>query len=343
MTSLERLIASGKGEPLDCVPVAPGIGHFSAIQAKQPMTKVAFNPELMAEVVIQSIERFGHDSCSPITDYGIGTEDMGSHSSIRDWEQTFVDDFAVKTEEDLKKLKLPDPYSDGRMPVVLECEQILVDTLGNTVGINGGLAGVLSFAGSLRGPQQIIFDMLDNPDMVHRLLQISLEAGKSFGEAQIKKGGVKTINIYDPIATMISNSMIEEFSFHYLEQLIRHLKDLGALILLHICDDTTRILERMVEIGADILSLDVQVDLAEAKEVVDGRASISGNVATQHLAQKGAEEIYRESCACIRQAARGGRFTLSSSCEVPYETPAENIDAMVRAARTFGAEFLHKT
>ena len=44
VNSLERLIASGNGEPIDCVPVAPGIGHYAAFQARQPMTKVAFDP-----------------------------------------------------------------------------------------------------------------------------------------------------------------------------------------------------------------------------------------------------------------------------------------------------------
>ncbi|MCJ7821027.1 MAG: hypothetical protein MUP53_07470, partial [Bacteroidales bacterium] len=70
------------------------------------------------------------------------------------------------------------------------------------------------------------------------------------------------------------------------------------------------------------------------------RASLSGNVATNRLALNSAEEIYQESCDCIRKAARGGRFTLSSSCEVPMDTPEENIDAMVRAAREFGAQYL---
>jgi hypothetical protein len=30
MNGLERLIASGNGEPVDAVPVAPGIGHYAA-------------------------------------------------------------------------------------------------------------------------------------------------------------------------------------------------------------------------------------------------------------------------------------------------------------------------
>ena len=93
MNSLERLIASSDGEPIDRVPVAPRIGHYSAIKAGEPMTKVAWDPELMARVVTQSLERHGYDACGPITDYGLGTESMGSTSVIRDWEQTYVADF----------------------------------------------------------------------------------------------------------------------------------------------------------------------------------------------------------------------------------------------------------
>jgi uroporphyrinogen decarboxylase len=342
MNGLERLIASGKGDPLDCVPVAPGIGHYAAVKAGEPMTKVAWDPELMARVVQQSVERHGYDSCSPITDYGHGTESMGSESVIRKWEQTYVGSFAVQSERDVARLKLPDPLRDGRMPVVVECEQILVEKLGERVGVNGGLSGPLSFAANLRGTQQILYDMFDRSGMVHELLAIALEATRSFGEAQVLHGGVKTVNIYEPVAALLSNSMVEEYTFAYLEPLIRHIKSLGSLVLLHICNDTTRLLNRMVEIGADILSLDVQVDLAQAKEIVAGRASLSGNVATNHLAHMTSEQIYQESCRCIERAAKGGRYTLSSSCEVPFETPAENIDAMVRAARDFGARFLRR-
>ena len=342
MNSLERLIASGKGEALDYVPVVPGIGHYAAMTARQPMTKVAFNPELMADVVLQSLERHQHDSISPITDYGIGTEDMGSHSVIRDWEQTFVDRFIVQSEADVARLKLPDPLKDGRMPVVIECEKILVEKVGDVVGINGGLAGPFSFASNLRGPQQILYDLTDNPKMIHELLEISLEATRSFGLAQITHGGVKTMNIYDPMITMVGNRMGDEFGFAYLKRLIQALKEHDIVILLHICGNTTRMLEKMIDAGANILSLDIEVDLARAKEIVGDRASLSGNVATQRLATLGPEAIYEESCRCIEKAALGGRYTLCSSCEVPMETPIENIDAMVRAGRDFGRKFLQE-
>lgn len=341
MNGLERLIASGKGEYLDAVPVTPGIGHYAAVKAGKPMTKVAYDPALMAEVIIRSIERHGHDSCSPITDYGLGTESMGSHAVIRDGEQTYVDSFAVHSEADVARLKLPDPMRDGRMPVIIECEQILVEKLGKQVGVNGALAGPLSFAANLRGPQQILYDMMDRPEMVHHLLEISREACSSFVEAQIKHSGVKTINVYEPMATLISNRMVEEYCFTYLEPVIRHIKSLGSTVLLHICNDTTRLLNRMVEIGADLLSLDVQVNLAEAKRIVAGRAGISGNVATQLLVRGTPEEVYAASCRCIDLAAVGGQYSLGSSCEVPLETSEANIDAMVRAAREYGPQVIH--
>ena len=153
---------------------------------------------------------------------------------------------------------------------------------------------------------------------MHELVRLGVEAGKAFGAAQIQHGGVKTVNIYEPLAALISPSMSEEFSFSYLAELVAHLKSHGATVLLHICNDATRLLERMISTGADILSVDCQVDLAWGT----------------------ADVVYADTCCCIERAALGGRYTVSSSCEVPIETPAENIDAMVRAAREFGATFL---
>ena len=146
--------------------------------------------------------------------------------------------------------------------------------------------------------------------------------------------------VYDPVITLISTRMADEFGFQYLERLFVQLKELDALIMLHICGNTKRLIERMVTVGADILSLDVEVDLAEAKSIVNGRAVISGNVATGSLVFRDADAIYDEACRCIEKAAAGGRYTLSSSCEIPIETPPENIDAMVRAAKEYGAGFM---
>ena len=52
------------------------------------------------------------------------------------------------------------------------------------------------------------------------------------------------------------------------------------------------------------------------------------------------ESSDRVRAACrqaIEQGKPGSRFILSSGCEVPRDTPVENLRAMVEAAREFGA------
>ena len=107
------------------------IAKASHLSIEFDLTSEYFDPELMAKAVIQSVERHDHDSCSPITDYGLGTESMGSRVVIRDWEQTYVANYGVQSDTDVAKLKLPDPLRDGRMPVIIQCEQILVEKIEN--------------------------------------------------------------------------------------------------------------------------------------------------------------------------------------------------------------------
>ena len=342
MNSLERHIATLRGEKIDRISVSPIVSHQAAVEAGEPMTKVAYNPELMADVLLRSLNKHGYDSVRPIGDCGLGTECMGSKILVRDWEQTVVINHGVKSPEDLKKLKVPNPLQDGRMPIFLECQRILVDSVGDIVEVGGGITGPLSFAGCLRGTMELLKDLRTNPEFVHELVRISYEAGKAFGVAQIQNSGVKSINLYEPFASLVSNPMADEFSFHYLEQLICHLKNLGATVLLHICQDSTRLLNRMVEIGADILSLDVEVDLGHAKEIVAGRASIQGNVSSMTLATKQPEDVYSESCQCIQKAGTGGKFILSSACEVPIDTPPENLDAMLCASKEFSPKIIEE-
>jgi uroporphyrinogen decarboxylase len=61
--------------------------------------------------------------------------------------------------------------------------------------------------------------------------------------------------------------------------------------------------------------------------------SLLGNVAPLDTLVRGTpEQVYAEARACIEKAAPGG-FVLSAGGGASPGTPAENIDALVRAAR----------
>ena len=337
MNAIERFKLASEGKTTDRVPVEPGIGHYAAMLAKKPLTEVLVNPELMAEVVLGAQARHGYDRVCPITDWGLSTSSMGCVVELKEWEHCKVVEAALKDKSDIAKLKVPNPLTDDRTPVVIEAERIMKERVGDNIRVNGAVAGPLSITSVLRGMEETFFDLSEDPDFIHEVTRIGLEVCKTFGEAQIMNGGVDTIFIYDPTATLLSEPMADEFCFPYLKELITYLNGLGAHVHLHICGDTTRLLEKIVAVGADSIAAHAAVDLREWKEILGDRAVVYGNIDSSKLAMSTSEKIYAEARACLETAAKGGRYVLSSECEVPLETPPENLDAMMKAAIDFSS------
>ena len=81
----------------------------------------------------------------------------------------------------------------------------------------------------------------------------------------------------------------------------------------------------------EIFSVD-NVDIAAAKQTVGKRFVILlGNVSTSVLRFGTPEDVAREANACIKAAAAGGNYILSSGCDIAPGTPPANIEALVQA------------
>jgi uroporphyrinogen decarboxylase len=183
-----------------------------------------------------------------------------------------------------------------------------------------------------------MMDLLKNPSLVHSLNKMATEASKNFALAKIESG-TDIIVAADPTAstTMISPRMFEQFSLPYLKELLGAVSKAGAIPSLHICGQTTPILEKMLETGSKILELDSQVSLQEAKRRVGSKVCIQGNLnPTGALLHGSTDDILKEAKECIESAAKGGGYILSTGCEVPYEAKIENLKILVKAATTFG-------
>jgi uroporphyrinogen-III decarboxylase len=103
---------------------------------------------------------------------------------------------------------------------------------------------------------------------------------------------------------------------------------------LHVCGRTDRILDDMLQTGADALELDYKTDARLARDRMKGRATFIGNLDPSGVLALGTpalvEEKTRELLALF---ADSPRFILNAGCAIPAVTPAENLRAMIRAAR----------
>jgi MtaA/CmuA family methyltransferase len=245
----------------------------------------------------------------------------------------------LKRLEDVEDLELPDPEKSGRLPVWLEATRVLMEEIGDHVLIMGRAdQGPFDLACLLRGSEQFMVDlMVEDPAKIHRVLEYCTKAGEIFGKAQ-KDAGAHVTSIGDAYAgpNLVSPDVYRDFALPYEKQLTRALQDYGIFYAIHICGNTTSILEDMNSAGADILELDWQVDMGVARKVVDPRTVLMGNINPSDPLVFGTAEAVEKIAKKIIEDTQGQGLFLSSGCAMGRNTPGDNIRAMVNAAKKYG-------
>ena len=107
----------------------------------------------------------------------------------------------------------------------------------------------------------------------------------------------------------------------------------GAKVRLHICGNTRRSLEAIGKLGCDIVDIDSQVPLAEAREKMGPRQVLLGHLdPVRDLCNGTPQSVTERVAECHRLA--GSRFIVGAGCEVPRETPPDNVRALAAYAQS---------
>ncbi len=337
MTSYERYVAACELRRPDRVPVSPLIMTFAARLAGVDYAQYCRHGELLAEAQLGCIRRFGYDSVNVTADAVREAETLGAPVAWPEDEvPSTTDEPFIKGPDDLKKLHLPDPLGANRMHEQIKALQILEHELGDGQVVYGWVEAPFQEAAILRNLNYFMTDIYDNPELVHAMLRFTTEMELTFGLAQIE-AGARFIGVGDPIASLASPRVYRQFNQPYLRELIAGLKRAGARVKYHACGNTAALLPLFGDLGVDILNLDSAVDLGTAKGLLGGRVCLKGNLDPVRVLMNGTpDEVTVAAQRCIAQAGEGGGFILSPGCEVPRDTPPANLEALVRAATTFG-------
>lgn len=331
MNSYERVMAVLSGETPDRVPVIPLIREWPARQLGWTLSDVLSSVEKHVFSQVRLALELDYDCVYDLN--AINAEAQALGSVLKD-DDISVTRYAIEDfDRDWKKLKLFDPYKDGRLPMILEGVRRLKEIAGFQKVVIGYMQSPFRLASMLRGPERILVDCLRQPDKVTALLDFCTHCQVLYGMALVR-AGADIIDISDPLASgdLVSKELAYEFSFRHSATLIGFLKRVGAMVSYHVCGDTTDRLDMLAGLGADVLSLDHKVDLKVARERLGDRVLL-GNVDPELLLSGSPKEVGAVSRKCIQDAGREGRFILSSGCLIPADAPFENVRAMVDAAR----------
>jgi len=134
----------------------------------------------------------------------------------------------------------------------------------------------------------------------------------------------------DPSAStdMLSGEMFDEFAKPAIKE---SFSDMGkAKSVLHICGDTTILLDHMIATGAHGLSIEEKVSPEEAVKLVNGRAALVGNVGVvRPLLQGTPEECKAAAARCVK----AGFNLVAPGCGLAARVPLANIKGLVAGVK----------
>jgi len=338
MSSKERTTAALTGKPFDRIPVNLLISDHAARVIGVTVGEYNHSARLLAKGQIAAWRAYGSD----LINTGPGLvgipEAIGSKVAFPD-NSPHIAEFAVSSEADLDRLRVPDPEKDGRLPVFLEAATLVIKETGDQVPVSMTTSGPFTTAANLRGTEQFLRDLRKNPNLVHRLLRLATETIVRFAEKAVQVGA--RLALADPVAsgTLISQSQFRTFALPYIKETVERITAFaGTPPSLHICGNTTKIWEDMADTGAAVLSLDDAVDLGAAKVRVGHQVALLGNIKPTEVMYLGTpDDVRKNALECLSKGWDSPKgYILGLGCGLPIDTPPENIHALVQAARDYG-------
>lgn len=339
MTCKERMAAFAKGEPIDRIPVVPDMGVTMAGTLGLTCYEYYHSAKHMADVETALYKRFHHEGVSISTTLRGMAEAMGSKIIYPENNISQLDVPVVQTEEDIEKLDPIDPRRDGKLPIFLEALERLIDTLGDEADIGASMTAPFSVCASVLGTENLLRWMVRKPECVHKLMDIIVENNRRYIEAV---GGIGLgVGFCDPVSStsVLRPAQFREFSLPYLTQNVDHVVHYcGGKPTVHICGTSARLWPDIAETNIGNFSIDNCEDLEEAKKVLGDHMVVTGNVPPVDVMYLGTQEDVRQSVQeCIRKAWNSPNgYILSTGCQIPMNTPLENIDAFMKWGRYYG-------
>jgi len=204
--------------------------------------------------------------------------------------------------------------------------------------------GIFQPAWALHGMENMMVDMLANPDYANeifdKVMKFSIDAGEKMIDC-----GADMVMVSDDMGSqenmLISPDMWRTFMKPRMADMISTFKKRNPKIVFayHSCGYIIPIIDELIEIGVDVIQpiQPLSMDPAVLKEKFGSRVCLWGGIDTQKTLPMGTKEQIREEIKLRRETVgNGGGYICAPSHVVQSDTSIENIMEFYEAARTLG-------
>jgi uroporphyrinogen decarboxylase len=245
----------------------------------------------------------------------------------------------IAQQSDLDRYVPPDPLDPLRF---LSLRRLVERFRGKRL-IGMHVHDALSYPSYLRGMDTLMMDLIDNPELVHRLVEMAVQHSLSLMKRAREIGAELFVFGDDYAGTrgpLMSPDHFKTFFLPGLRRVVDAARAMNAFTVKHTDGNITPILDMIVETGIHGLHpLDPEagMDIAKVKQRYGSSVCLIGNIDTGRiLSESSPEEVDDEVRKTILAAAPGGGYIISSANSIHAKVRPENYTAMLRAARKYG-------
>ncbi len=340
--------------------------EYRKLKEKYTFLELVQSPELAAEVTLQPVRRFGFDAAILFSDILVIPEAMGQGYGFRETGGVVMD-FAVQSAADIEKLSVE--RVTERLAYVDEALRLLRKELGEETALIGfagspwTLATFMMEGGSVPKYSRALALFREAPSTYCALAEKLTAAITAYLKMQIA-AGVDAVQIFDSHGGHLAATEFQEASGRWMREIVAAVgapvSDPGRCVGVQAsaCSGGTlkRELQRaelelcapavitfslgthgnwrdLVATGANVIGIDWQFPLAEARKLIPEGIGLQGNLAPALLAEATPEVVANETRAVL-EAMRGRRghiFNLGHG--VTPGAKLENISALVETVK----------
>lgn len=332
MNSFQRVMNRLQGKPVDRIPNMSIVMMFAAKELGVTYSACCADYRLLAEAAIRCHEKYGIDMVCAISDSLREAEGFGTKVIFPDEGVPYAEKLRLQDISDIETLKVIDPSAGRRMTDTVEAVRLMRQRVGNDVPVVGWIEGALAECCDLMDMQEAFINLLDEPEAMEQLIEICTQQGLLFAGAQVE-AGAHIIGIGDAATSLIGPSLYEEFVLPYQQRMIKAIHEMGVPVKLHICGNIGPVMHLVAQTGADIVDCDFMVDMERAADILPEGTCICGNFNPVEIMLQGTPEMVKEEVRRCKTLGRRNHNFVAPGCEVPKDTPQENMFALLDALK----------
>jgi len=340
LNGYNRIRSAFEGTTPDTVPIMLHNFQLAAREAGFTQEKFRNDARCVAEAFIKSVETYRYDGIYVEIDTATLAGALNAEVRFRLDEPALAFRGCLKDWKDIEKCKSVDISGYKYIQVWLASVRLLRDYFKDEIFIRGNCdQAPFSLASMLRGMQKWFLDLYDNDhrDQVFELLEFCADVCSQF-VGMMAQAGAHGISNGDSVAgpTMVSPEVYQKFALPFERRVIMKAHEYGLPYILHICGDTTKILDQMPASGADGIELDYLTDARKARAAFKNNVVFSGNIDPSGVLTAGTpDEVKKAVYRLLSEFSGTPKFILCSGCSIPPSAPPENIKAFISAGREF--------